>query len=333
VGRLPGRLINHAALAIFRGGSKGDARENIEAGEASRHSMKFPAVAAPATSPVQGVSEMSRIHGCCAVVAFGLLTAIAAVPASARAPAATGSSATPQARRTDFTRLFTNYFFGTGATSVNLVVCGAVDGSSGCYGSADLGPFGHVGAVIEGKPKPRRGNIQVRDLYVVDDAAGHGTDVTLDVYQETITAEPPFATVSVTQTNTIALPLKGGTGAKTYMAADNVYLFIGTNQSPFAVVVDKYNLAFGEIPGFSPPANVSAITANDNGYVVVTFGNEGFYAYGPAGEFEEDGGGPEYTLNSSVGLSTGNVATSSMIARPPLKVRLTHPASRGMTGR
>lgn len=275
---------------------------------------------------------MSRIHSCCVAIAAGLLIAIAAFPASAQAPAAISSSSTPLARRTNISGLYTGYSFATGNTSVSLVVCGAVDGSSGCYGSAVLGPFGHVGAIIEGKPKPPRGETHVRDLYVVDDAAGQGTDVTLDVYQETITAEPPFATISVTQTNTIALPLKGGTGAKTYMAADNVYLFIGTDQSPFAVELNKYNLTFGEIGGFSPPGNVSAITADDNGYVIVTFGNEGFYAYGPSGGLEEDGGGPEYALNSSVGLSTSNVSTSSMTARPRLKVRLTHVPSRGASG-
>lgn len=275
---------------------------------------------------------MSRIHSCCVAVAAGLLVAVATFPASAQVPVANGSSPTPLTRRPDFSGLYTTYSFGAGDTWVSLLVCGAINDSSGCYGSANLGPFGHAGALIKGKPQPPHSATSVRDLYIVDDAAGDGTGVTLNVYHETITSNPPFATVSVTQTNTIALPLKGGTGAKTYIAADNVYLFIGTDQSPYAVQVNKYNLSFEEIGGFSPPENVSAITANDNGYVTVTFGNDGFYAYGPDGELEEDGGGAEYTLNSSVGLSTSNVSTSSMIARPPLKVRLTHVPPRQKSG-
>jgi hypothetical protein len=273
---------------------------------------------------------MSRTHDFCA--AAGLLIAIVTLPLGAQVPAASGVSAATMARRPSFSGLYTTYLFGTGDTSVSLIVCGAVAGSSGCYGSAYLGPFGHAGALIEGKPQPPHIGTTVRNLYVVDDAAGSGASVTLDVYKVTITADPPFATVSVVQTNTIALPLKGGTGAKTYMAADDVYLFIGTDQSPFAVQVNKYNLAFGEIGGFSPPANVSSITANDSGYVVVTFGSEGFYAYGPNGSVDEDGGGAEYLLNSSNGLSTSNVSTSSMSSRPRLKVRLTHASSRAATG-
>ena len=275
---------------------------------------------------------MSRIHSCCVAVVAGLLIAVAAFPASAQVSLANGSSSTPSARRPDFSGLYTTYSFGTGDAWVSLVVCGAINDSSGCYGSANLGPFGHVGALIKGKPQPPRNGTSVRDLYIVDDAAGSGTGVTLNVYHETITSDPPFATVGVTQTNTIALPLKGGTGAKTYMAADNIYLFIGTDQSPFAVRVNKYNLTFDEIGGFSPPENVSAITANDNGYVTVTFGNDGFYAYDPDGSTEEDGGGAEYLLNSSNGLSTGNVSTTSMISKPRLKVRLTHAPSRGTSG-
>jgi hypothetical protein len=211
---------------------------------------------------------------------------------------------------------------------VSLTVCGSISESSGCYGSAFLTPFGHVGALIEGKPQPPRGATRVRDLYILDDAAGDGTGVTLDVYRETITAAPPFASVSVTQTGTIALPLKGGTGAKSYIAADDVYLFIGTDQSPFAVQLNKYNLSFEEIGGGSPLENVSSITANDDGYVSVIFGSDGFYAYGPDGSLEESGGGAEYFLTSSNGLSTGTVSTSSMISKPRLKVRLTHTPAR-----
>jgi hypothetical protein len=274
---------------------------------------------------------MSGIHRCCPIAAAAVLVAITAFPASAQLAGASvpllRSIAGPH--RAD---LYTTYSFWTGYTRLDMVVCGATSGSSGCYGSAQLGPFGHIGALIEGAPEALSRGVTTRNLYIVDEAAGEGTNVVLDVYQETVTVNSPDVTLSVTPTNTIALPLKGGTGANTYMAADNGYLFIGTDQSPFAVQVDKTNLSFGEIGGFSPPANVSSITTDDNGYVTVTFGNEGFYAYDPDGYFVEDGGGADYMLNSSNGLSTGTVSTSSMISKPRLKVRLTHVPSRAASG-
>jgi len=53
------------------------------------------------------------------------------------------------------------------------------------------------------------------------------------------------------------------------MAANSKFLFIGTNHSPSAVVVQKSNLSFSEAGGFSPPINVAAITADNYGYVTV----------------------------------------------------------------
>ncbi len=274
---------------------------------------------------------MSRIHSHGSAVVAGLLIAIVTFPTSAQAPSASGLSLRSIAgpHRAE---LYTTYSFWTGYTFVDMVVCGSTSGSYGCYGSARLGPFGHVGALLAGQSLPSGRGVTVRDLYIVDESAGDGTGVTLDVYQETITVNSPSVTVNVTPTNTIALPLKGGMGANTYIAGNNDYLFIGTDQSPLALRVDKASLSFDEIGGFSPPANVSSITTDDEGYVTVTFGNEGFYAYDPNGSTVEDGGGADYMLNSSNGLSTGTVSTSSMIAKPRLKVRLTHAPSQGTSG-
>lgn len=271
---------------------------------------------------------MSRIHARCAVAAASLLIAVVAFPASAQVSVANRSSSMPMARRATFSDFYRTYSFWTGYTRVDMVVCGYTRDSEGCYGSAQLGPFGHAGALLGGEPQTTHGGVTTRNLYIVDEAAGDGTAVTLNVYQETDTVNSPYATISMTLTNTIALPLKGGLGANTYMAGNAGYLFIGTDQSPFAVRVDKTNLSFDEIGGFSPPSNVSSITTDDRGYVTVTFG-EGFYAYGPDGNLVEDGGGADYMLNTSNGLSTGNVSTTSMISKPRLKVRLTHAPSHG----
>ena len=48
--------------------------------------------------------------------------------------------------------LNTSYFFDSNYQNFTLVVCGSTAQTEGCYGSARLGPFGSVGALIEGNP-------------------------------------------------------------------------------------------------------------------------------------------------------------------------------------
>src|SRR5436305_14200307 len=53
--------------------------------------------------------------------------------------------------------LYTRYSTDIAHTTVNWNVCGSLPGSSGCYGSGSLGPFGRVGALMEGEPKGSEG--------------------------------------------------------------------------------------------------------------------------------------------------------------------------------
>ena len=79
--------------------------------------------------------------------------------------------------------LSTSYFFGAGYQNLTLIVCGSTAQSIGCYGSAGLGPFGKVGAMIEGNPSYNlKTNTVTRRIYIVDSASGTaGTGVTLYV--------------------------------------------------------------------------------------------------------------------------------------------------------
>lgn len=207
--------------------------------------------------------------------------------------------------------LYTSYFFGTTYQSLTLVVCGSTAQSSGCYGSAGLGPFGKVGAMIEGNPAYNlKTSTVTRRIYIVDVASGTaGTGVTLYVYKKTDTITASYDTVAVSLTNTVQLPLTGGATAVCSMAGNGGYLFIGTNQSPQAVRVQKSNLTTQTIGGFSPPINVTSITSNKAGYVTVTFGGftsgeDGFYTFGPNGGGAGDGGGAWFMLSTDSGLST-----------------------------
>lgn len=219
-----------------------------------------------------------------------LALTVAVVPASASGP--------PDAT------LFTTYQIN--GTTVQLQVCGSTQQSSGCYGSATLGPFGTVGALIEGIQSVNSlTNTVTRYIYALDIAAGTNADaVYLYVYKKTDTITSTSDTVKVTLFKTVTLPLTGGSTASASMAANTKFLFIGTNQSTQSVRLQKSNFAIAQSGNFSPPIPVTAITADRYGYVTVTFGNfsgsgnTGFIVYGPDGSAQEDGGGAAFMLST-----------------------------------
>jgi hypothetical protein len=78
--------------------------------------------------------------------------------------------------------LYTGYYLSSDYTGVTFIVCGSVPGSDGCYGFGTLGPFGHVGAMVEGNGKIV-GSVVNHDIYVVDVAGGaSGKEVILNSY-------------------------------------------------------------------------------------------------------------------------------------------------------
>ena len=128
--------------------------------------------------------------------------------------------------------------------------------------------------MMEGEPKTDLiANTVTRAIYVVDIADGpNRNEVVLYVYTKVDTITTDSDTVTVTLSQTISLPLVGGGSAQTSMAANKQFLFIGTDRSPYAVEIDKRTFSVTQLGGFSPPINVSAITANQYGYVTLSFG-------------------------------------------------------------
>jgi hypothetical protein len=207
--------------------------------------------------------------------------------------------------------LFTTYDLSPGYQTVGWLVCGSTQQTSGCYAAGSLGPFVGVGALMEGNPVVN-GNTVTRAIYVVD--SGSANSVKLYVYKKTDTVTPQTDTVTVTLNRTADLSplLVGGASVSCSMAANNRFLFIGTDQSPQAVEVNKSTLSVAAVGGFSPPLNVTAITADKYGYVTVTQGNffsggNGFYVFGPDGFGREDGGGAEFMLNTVNAVSTSTL--------------------------
>jgi hypothetical protein len=201
--------------------------------------------------------------------------------------------------------LYATYSVSKNRTQVSMTVCGSLPDTEGCYGGADLGPFNSVGGVLEGLPSTNKTtNTVTRDIYVLDAAAGpNKVGVSLYVYSRTDIISASTDSITVVLTDTVALPLIGGTSVKASMAANRGQLYIGTNKSPQAVAVVKKTLAFTQIGGFSPPMNVSSITADEYGFVTVTFGSfngtGGSYVYGPDGSFQGDGGGAAFTVGTA----------------------------------
>jgi hypothetical protein len=201
--------------------------------------------------------------------------------------------------------LYTRYHTDLGHTIVDWNVCGSLPGSSGCYGSGTLGPFGMIGALMEGEPKTNpRANTVKRAIYVLDYLSGpNQNEVMLYVYTKVDTITADSDTVTVTLDRTISLPLVGGLPNQCSMAANKKFLFIGTNQNPEAVQIDKRTFSVTQLGGFSPPINTSGITADQYGYVTLSFGSfsssdQAFIVVGPDGSAEEDGDGNGFMLNT-----------------------------------
>jgi hypothetical protein len=220
--------------------------------------------------------------------------------------------------------LYTRYSTDIAHTMLNWNVCGSLGSSSGCYGSGSLGPFGQIGALLEGEPKTdRNANTVTRAIYVLDYKSGpNQNEVVLYVYTKVDTITTDSDTVTVTLSQTISLPLVGDFPAQTSMAANKSFLYIGTDLSPNGVQVDKRTFSVTQIVGF-PPINLFAITSNSYGYVTLSFGSFGspdtdFIVVGPDASTKETGGGSQFMLNTQQAVKVGNHAgISSPFRNPP----------------
>jgi hypothetical protein len=87
------------------------------------------------------------------------------------------------------------------------------------------------------------------------------------------------------------------------MAANNQFLFIGTDGSPYAVEIDKQTFSVTQVGGgFNPPINVFGILGDQYGYVSLLFGSPrsshtGFDVFGPDGSIEETANGSQFLAN------------------------------------
>jgi hypothetical protein len=205
--------------------------------------------------------------------------------------------------------LFTTYTL-SGNTNINWTVCGSLPGTSGCYGSGTIGPFGRIGAMIEGNPAQNlKAGTVTRYIYVVDVAYGSGgNEVALYVYKKVDVIRGGDDSVSTSLFKTVTLPLTGGSPTIASMGANAKFVYIGTNQDQMAVQLQKSNFAITQFSEVSGPYNVTSITADQYGFVTVTWGNgAGFEVIDKNGRAQVGGGGNSFMLNTSVATSPSAV--------------------------
>jgi hypothetical protein len=212
--------------------------------------------------------------------------------------AAHGNAAEPS-KNNLYSNLYATYSASQDGTSVSFEVCGSVQQAEGCFGGASLGPFGHACGVIEGKPK-QKGDVVTRDIYVLDKGSQASSTALLDVYKRTDTITSTSDTIQATLTKSVSLNLPGGPSTECSMGAGPSYVFAATTASTQAAAINISTLDVSLVGGFSPPSDVTSITADDRGYVSIQFG-EGFYLFGPDGSGEEDGGGNAALVNTRNG--------------------------------
>jgi len=134
--------------------------------------------------------------------------------------------------------------------------------------------------------------------------------------------------------------LRAGPTAQAYMAANENYVYVGTNQDPFAVQVQRTNLTHQvQTARTSPQAQVSAITSDFYGNVTVTYGG---VPNGTAGSVQFDINGNSlgtpttnvYMLNTSAALQTSSLPTTDSLsaARMQIRPRTTPAAAQSPTG-
>jgi len=242
----------------------------------------------------------------CSSVALLTLAAVLGGPAVAAAPEST---------------LFTTYTVDSTLQSATWSMCVSSGETAGCRSSGMLGPFGLIGAMLEGRPM-RDDQSVTRDIYVLDLASASSvTGVSLYVYKKQDVVSVTGNTSTVTLERTISLPLVGGAEAHASMTANDAYVLAGTDKSTKAAAIERSTWVVTSVDGFSPPSPIVSVTSSGDGDVAVTFDTPGdpssygciavrfgtagdpsshdMYFVGPDGALEEDRGPADFTLADS----------------------------------
>jgi len=206
-----------------------------------------------------------------AVVIFLAMTSYgigAATTTAQETPATVFSPEPTQGPDADF---YTFYQFDKDFQTIYLDLLSAGQRSTQTpYNNYTFGPFGHAGALVEGYATWTGNNVH-RSIYIVDVAAGPaGTEVVLHRYRRTDVLSPVDDKMTVVPTDSLKLPLTGGTQARCYMVGNLDFIYIATNQSNKIVRLRKATFKAELIDEDFFTKQITGITTNDYGYVQIT---------------------------------------------------------------
>ncbi|HJT79687.1 MAG TPA: hypothetical protein VJ719_00700 [Chthoniobacterales bacterium] len=210
---------------------------------------------------------------------------------------------TPPSATTLDQRLYTDYNLFFGRTQLNWSVCGRLGTAFGCFRSGNFEGFGHVGALLQSRAVAESApNTISRYIYIVDTQSGPSKNlVMLWVYKRTEVITPVMYAPTISYVTATVLPLIGGPSAVASMAANDVMVVIGTNQS--ANIAIFYPGGFtATTSDITPLSNIVAITSDDHGNISVS-GTSGLVQFGPSGKLQSYGGGSSFLLNPVQGLT------------------------------
>src|SRR6185312_8289430 len=155
------------------------------------------------------------------------------------------------------------YQYANNQSGITVTICGNVGDSGGCFGGGNLGPFERACGLLEGTPHTK-GDVVTRALYVLDARRSSTASIVLYVYVRTDKIDPPFDDINFTLKKQISLGVTGGVKSHCSMAANDHFVYAGTDASS-AVAINKINFTFA--PASNGP--VSAITADSRGYIAI----------------------------------------------------------------
>jgi hypothetical protein len=195
--------------------------------------------------------------------------------------------------------LDTNVFSDYNAThdTISFVTCGKLVVATGCFGVGYMSPpFDQACAVLEGTPRQNR-NVVTRAIYVLDKRNYKADPVTLYVYTRTDTITDHDDTIQVKLRMRVPLDgVVGGSRSNCFMAANDSFVYAGTDAGMQIGVVDKAGLTVTPVSG---PGLLTSITADARGYIAINF-QEGHQVAGPSGEWVEEGGGQNYQVSTRI---------------------------------
>jgi hypothetical protein len=147
----------------------------------------------------------------------------------------------------------------------------------------------------------QNGNVVSRYIYVLDKRRSSEVDALVNVYLRSDTITDTSDTIELTLVQQIDTLILGAPKAKCFMAGSDSIIFVGTDASAVAAKISLLSSGVSEIRGST---NVQSITADERGYVNVSYLDDSHIDYDPEGNPVADGGETFFRANTRNGFTS-----------------------------